>query len=88
MTRIIVRNQGLSSSGISGRYPLVAATVLLAGIHSFLLGLGSHIDLLLRQSQSLIPQYQLPGVRMQLCQVVHPVGRRVAVQVVLELVRS
>jgi hypothetical protein len=40
MTRIIVRNQDLSSSGALAGYAFVAANILLFGIRSFLGGYG------------------------------------------------
>jgi hypothetical protein len=88
MTRIIVRNQDLSSSGIWGGYALVAANILPFGIHSFLEGIGFRTDLRLRQSLHVIAQHQLLGIGMEVHLLVHPVGHRVAVQVMLELVRS
>jgi hypothetical protein len=64
MTRIIVRNRDLSSLGILGVYAFVTATVRLFGIHSFLGGMGFHIDLRLRQSLHVIAQHELLGIRM------------------------
>jgi hypothetical protein len=78
MTRIIVRNQDLSSSGIFGGYAFVAANILPFGIHSFLGGMGFRTDLRLRQSLHVIPQHQLLRIRMQVGLLVHPVGHRVA----------
>jgi hypothetical protein len=65
MTRIIVRNQDLSSPGTLGGYAFVAATVLLFGIHSFFRGMGFHIDLRLRRSLHVVPQHELLGTGIQ-----------------------
>ena len=88
MTRIIVRNQDLSSSGILGGYALVAATVLLFGIHSLLGGMEFHIDLRLRQSVHVVPEHQFLGIQMQVHLLLylhctrraHPVGQRMVGQ--------
>ena len=84
MTRIIVRNQDLSSSGILGRICICGSRHPAAWDPQYLGGMGFRTGLRLRQSLHVIPQHQLLGIGMQIHLLVHPLGNRIAVQVMLE----